>query len=370
MWLFVRLLNHVSDQKKTLLALFAVNLALVYTHYYGWLVIGVQFLILVLWDRRKLPLFSVSVMAIVLCFIPWAYAVTEVASEKGLRENLSWIGRPGLGHLSTFYAFLNGPILIPRWGTLSRLLLFGTPILLWAGRVLRSPQKGDEHRVAMFWWLSLFSFLPIVLSFLVSQVFPESVWGERHLIIVAAPYMILVAVAVYRLRPYWLKAVMVFLVLAWSVWGGYLMRNRGDFHKWDVVARRLVEAEPNPTDEVKVYALDGTTVYHLWFHLDLIGERKFQPLLVEKDISKSNLPFYIREVAPTVSVENITDLDGDHFWVAYREDWCTEDWCKQEERPPQKIFIDAGYEVGEGFRMGPSGREAVLFPVWRRQIGV
>lgn len=71
----------------------------------------------------------------------------------------------------------------------------------------------------MFWWLSLFSFLPIVLSFLVSQVFPESVWGERHLIIVAAPYMILVAVAVYRLRPYWLKAVMVFLVLAWSVWG-------------------------------------------------------------------------------------------------------------------------------------------------------
>lgn len=86
LWLFVRLLNHVSDQKKTLLALFAVNLALVYTHYYGWLVVGVQFLILVLWDRRKLPLFSVSVMAIVLCFIPWAYAVTEVASEKGLRE--------------------------------------------------------------------------------------------------------------------------------------------------------------------------------------------------------------------------------------------------------------------------------------------
>ena len=35
--------------------------------------------------------------------------------------------------------------------------------------------------------LLLFSFLPSALAFVASQALPQSLWGERHLIIVASP---------------------------------------------------------------------------------------------------------------------------------------------------------------------------------------
>ncbi|MCA1600245.1 MAG: glycosyltransferase family 39 protein, partial [Acidobacteria bacterium] len=77
LWLFVRYLNCQSDQKKLLIALFVANLLLIYTQYYGWLVIGVQLVILLFWERRKLLHFLISLAGLILCFSPWAYIVLQ-----------------------------------------------------------------------------------------------------------------------------------------------------------------------------------------------------------------------------------------------------------------------------------------------------
>ena len=53
-WLFVRFFNGGSESKQNLLALFVVNLLLVYTHYFGWLVVGSEFVFLLLFGGRKL----------------------------------------------------------------------------------------------------------------------------------------------------------------------------------------------------------------------------------------------------------------------------------------------------------------------------
>jgi len=54
LWLFVRLLNSARAPRALLFALFFVNLLLVYTHYYGWLVVACEAALLAYSDRRKL----------------------------------------------------------------------------------------------------------------------------------------------------------------------------------------------------------------------------------------------------------------------------------------------------------------------------
>ena len=77
------------------IALTAVNLLLVYTQYFGWMVVGIEALHLLLMDRRKLKPFLLGAAAIALLFAPWAYAAAQSAIAKGgLAPNLGWIRHP------------------------------------------------------------------------------------------------------------------------------------------------------------------------------------------------------------------------------------------------------------------------------------
>ncbi len=68
LWLFVRFTQAPVDSRTTSrrawLALTLVNLLLVYTHYYGWLVVGLELLAVLLRRRRKLAPYAASVAAL------------------------------------------------------------------------------------------------------------------------------------------------------------------------------------------------------------------------------------------------------------------------------------------------------------------
>ena len=149
LWLFARFCNGEVGNRKHLAALFTINLLLVYTQYFGWLVIGAEFIFLLLWERRKLPAFTILVVGLILCFSPWAYAVAQAAAKRGLGENLKWIQRPNLGSLLEYHTLLNGTIDF-RWNTYMRVLLFGSPILLWAWHVLTGARREDKGRTTIF----------------------------------------------------------------------------------------------------------------------------------------------------------------------------------------------------------------------------
>ena len=93
LWLFARFFNSADRAKYHLVALFAVNLLLVYTQYYGWLVVGLEGLFVLMWRRHKLLSFALSVAGLILCFIPWIYIVVQTARtqlrERGLADNLA-----------------------------------------------------------------------------------------------------------------------------------------------------------------------------------------------------------------------------------------------------------------------------------------
>jgi uncharacterized membrane protein len=198
LWLFIRFVN-ATDARKQLLALSALNLLLVYTHYYGWLVIAAEAAFLVLWDRAELPDFLIAVAVLLLCFSPWVYVVTLAAEQsKGLAQNIGWVGRPRLADVVQFFALLNAPfyfrqssnqVVYARWGLLAGFVIFGSPLVALSWRLVRQKHQEGEQSLSAPKCLILFSVLPLALAVLASWVLPHSIWGTRHLIIVVVPYL-------------------------------------------------------------------------------------------------------------------------------------------------------------------------------------
>ena len=367
LWLFARFFNSRHGTKGSLIALFVANLLLVYTHYYGWLVVGVELTFLLFWKRDKLVSFLISVAVLILCFSPWAYAVVrEAVGGKGTSQNLGWAARPNLSSLTEHYSMLSGLINFRRntpvgapWGA----LLFGCPILLWAWHILRRDRS--DGQVATFWWLFLPSFLPTFMAFVISQFFRQSVWGVRRLIIVAAPYLLLVSFAACRLRPFCLRTTILLLIGCWTFLAGFvlLIRNDGNYIwcAWDTLARRMMQAEAPQATGIKVYAFEDLVAYHLWFSLDSAHEKRFRVVVIKGIPGLVEDPaYFLPRGFPDVAVKDINALSGDHFWVAFRDvSW-------NQERPPIKILMDNGYQVGESFSLNTSGYTAFMVPVWRR----
>src|SRR6266496_1471458 len=109
-WLFMSYFNSTAGTNGKLVVLTFVNLLNIYTHYYGWVVVGMEFLFLLIWQRRKLLKFGLSVLILLIIFSPWAYLVIrEAQSIGGLAQNLDWIPKPGVADVLNFYSTLNGP---------------------------------------------------------------------------------------------------------------------------------------------------------------------------------------------------------------------------------------------------------------------
>jgi uncharacterized membrane protein len=339
LWLFARYFNEENGSQKILLALFAVNLLLVYTHYYGLLIVGLEALSLLLWKRSKLIPFAIYGVVLALCFSPWMYAVARASKEKkGLGQNLDWITRPNMANLTWFYGTLNGLFDFRRSTSLG-LLLFIFPVLLWGWHLWQGERSASRETATTFWWLLCFSFLPVAVAFSASQLLAQSVWGERHLIIVAVPYMILVAVGVYRLRPLWVRTLALILVVAWAAVAGFKAQAAADKKiAWNVLVASMSQAEPTRAAGLKVYAFEDFVATPLRYHLERAQERRFQVALIS----------------------DMDAVEGDHFWVAFR------DATWKQARHPQEILIEKGYQVGQGFESKMSDEQVELFPVWRR----
>jgi predicted membrane-bound mannosyltransferase len=87
LWLMFRYKDGAPDDRKRWLPLFAVNVLLVYSHYFGWLIVAGEALILCLDDRRRVRAVLLSCAALLLLFIPWAALVTRASLARGGLES-------------------------------------------------------------------------------------------------------------------------------------------------------------------------------------------------------------------------------------------------------------------------------------------
>ncbi|HEX8352326.1 MAG TPA: glycosyltransferase family 39 protein [Pyrinomonadaceae bacterium] len=265
LWLFARLLNSAGRARGLLLALAFVNLLLVYTHYYGWLVVACEAVFVVLKERRRVGAFLLASGGLALAYVPWVAACVRASARGGgLAQNIGWIERPGASDLVQLFALFNQPFyfrqssadpLYARGGALFGLLLVGLPVLALLLRAARKGRSGgagaqgtgtgpvgevtaeagsagasveDEGRGARrpppsalgraegaVAFLLLFTLLPVALAFAASYALPQSVWGARHLVVAFTPYALLAGLALERLRPHWWRGAALTLLCCW-----------------------------------------------------------------------------------------------------------------------------------------------------------
>ena len=245
-----------------------------------------------------------------------------------------------------------------------RVLLFSSPILLWAWHVLTGARREDKGRTTIFWWLLLFSFLPVALTYSVNQVLAQPVWHPRYLVIAAVPYMILVAVAVERLRPNWVRAAAMLLVVGWATTAGFRelynlnLSSRLSNHKigWEALVRQMIQVEPPQADTIRVYAFEWMVAVPMQFYLDEAREKRFQvvQIVIDEDDGPDRIRGFIAyQPFWTTKPKETAALDGDHFWIALHE---------YQRKKIERILMERGYQVGKGFK---EPRGYILSPVWR-----
>lgn len=364
LWLFARLLNKEGRARALLFALFFVNLLLVYTHYYGWLVVACEAAFLALRERRRLGHFMLTNVGLAVAYVPWVWACLRASGTGGgLAQNIGWIARPGLRDLFELFALFNQPFyfrqssadpLFARFGALLGLLFVGLPVgALLLERLQRKEEGGDgETRAVEF--LLLFTALPVALAFVASYVLPQSIWGTRHLIVASGPYALLSGLALARLRPAWWRAAALLLVGCWALLAGAFSLARSQpAHVWCAWEGLAASAAKDATSAGDVYAFEDLVAYHLWFALS--GDGRFRVVSVKGAPGLTEDPaYFLPRDFEGVARARADALQGERFWAAFRDT----DW--NESRPPLKLIIERGYRAERVYETAAQGQRAFL----------
>ncbi|HYP53927.1 MAG TPA: glycosyltransferase family 39 protein [Pyrinomonadaceae bacterium] len=349
LWLFVKFVNEDDARARNLLALTVVNVLLVYTHYFGGLLVGVELLFLLAWARGRVAAFAVSLAALAACLAPWAVWAARASVERAAwREDVGWVVRPSLSNLVLHYATLNGLFRF-RWNVWLGAFVFVAPLALLAWRVFRADahdgrargdRSGTSERAALA-LLVLAAFAPALVVFAASRALPFSFWITRYVIFTAAPYLLLVAVAASRLRPRALRAAALAAMLVWAGASGVSYLSASERRvSWEELARRVRQAEQSSEGGVRIYAVGYNTSAPLAFHLGEARDARFDVVRVRR--------------------ADLASVEGRHFWVAYRP-------VAGVGATPRDTLAARGFRLGEEISSAGVAEEVRLLPVWREE---
>jgi len=325
MWLFVRWFY----RDKSFLALVIVNILLVYTHYFGWFVIGAEVIAILLLQRGKLRRVAVMFGITVACFLPWAITVATVASSGSrLGQNIGWITRPGPAEIAMFGFDLVEPFYYQTSSAEpSSIFLVSVPLLV-IGFVaivlfLIGWKNRDESERSVAKLLLIFIIPPLAIALSASWIFSYSVWGTRHLIAVFAPLFILIAFAAFSVDRNGLKTALITVSVLFVGYAFALEirreRTENSWCVWEPLAAEWVSA-PHESPEPKVlYAFEELIGYHLWFAARDFPSTKIN---VVKGFGASvDDPAYFlpRGFDGVKVVDEKKAFAEDEFWVAFRD---------------------------------------------------
>jgi uncharacterized membrane protein len=340
MWLFVRWLN---VEKASFIALLAINLLLIYTHYFGWLIVITE-LCVVIWRRKKIKQFVSQTAILSGLFLPWAYLVFNAWREnQGLTQNIGWQTKPDLWQ---FFSAIHQPVYFPSSNLETSAVLISAPILLIClGLVIYFTIK--NYRDERFQIISAFVVIPFLIAFIASRVLPISVWGIRHLTVIFIPYFLLVALSISTFD--W-KKIVIPILLFFIIIGGLAEFTRPKqvyiWCAWENLADKI---EP----DAKIYAFEDLVAYQLWF-----ANKQFEITKINGyDDMSEDKAFFLPRGFDSVKVADKSAVEGEHFWLAFRQNKLTVD--KQVVRDLEQ----KGYQIGEPVVFQTQGLTAFMLPV-------
>ncbi len=369
MWLFVRFLN----TGKGFLFLIIINILLVYTHYFGWLILASEVLAVVILARERLKHISLMFAVTAISFAPWIFAIWQASKiNSNVGQNIGWMTKPNLFSIFQFVFDLFEPIYFKQSNydeptifliTLPILLVgiiaFGLYFAAW-----KSESKIEKRNFSLLLILTL---APILVAFTASWILPYSIWGSRHLIIAFAPFAVLLAITFtkinFRLLKFASLSTIFLLFGAAFLLQATRVKPKYIWCAWENLALSLPKTQSdlqktNLSEPEKIYVFEDLVAYHFWFALRDSNE-KFQIIKVNQieGLTEDKAYFLPRGFDEIKSSEN---FEGERFFVAFR----AKDW--NESAPPLQNLISKGYRIGKPQIFEAQGLKAFLIEAERK----
>jgi mannosyltransferase len=194
----------------SVLLLSLVNLSLIYGHYFGFFVLGLEFLIILLFylqDKAVLIRYFAGSFFILLCYIPqllvlWGRTKTSIS-------NGTWVKPPeGIESLyNMLWTFCNEPV--PTVICILLLLAAATSYLLKKGKQIENPYS----KYIILWFM-----VPFLFMFFISYKVPMFI--DRYLVFISPAFYILLALSLSYLiksfKPFIIGAIVLLSLFIFS----------------------------------------------------------------------------------------------------------------------------------------------------------
>jgi mannosyltransferase len=343
-WLFFRWQHNAKGR---LIGLLIVNLLLIYTHYFGWLIVITE-LCVVIWRRDRIKNFVSQTAFLFVGFVPWAILVFNAWRENsGLSQNIGWQSRPNLWQ---FFSSLHQPFYFPTSNLEATVVLLSLPILLVClGLIIN--EFISNRRDTNLQILAAFVVIPIALAFIAGWIFPISIWGIRHLTVIFPPYFILLAISFSNFQ--W-KSIAISVILILVLISGIVefRRPKVEFI-WCTWERLAAEVPTN----AKIYAFEDLVAYHLWFANKSFEVTKINGYL---DLPEDKAYFLPRGFSD-IKIGDKSSFSGDSFYLAFRD---------EKTISLKDVLKDLrlnGYKIDEPIKIESQGLNAFMFRVSKYQ---
>lgn len=369
LWLFIACVRRPKISNGIIATLTAVNLLMIYTHYYGWLLVLIELALAVYLNRAIAKRLIVSFLILLASYVPWVLLIGRAFATPRINQNVGWIPRPGVRALTEFAMSLAQPFVsaesnidrLNPFGVALAMLLFIAPVVLLTWQLRRRPRNDRAQSDSL---LAVFTFAPIALILLLSWVLPRSIWGARHLIIVFVPFAMMAAIAIVRLRPYWVRVTMVLIAGCWFSAATVYVLVRPTPHfiwcAWGPLAEQAVQEDQSSSRSTSLYAFEDLVAYHLWFALKNAKDGTHKVSVIK------NLPgttedtaYFLPRSFNDIEVRGPQIPNENEIWIAYRAPRV------EEQQPPLNQFLTSGYQIKEVLNERAQNENAFMIRVAR-----
>jgi len=320
-WLFARYFNRGVG----LVLLALVNIILVYTHYYGWLVLAAQVIVVLIFQRVNWRRMMLMVGVVIASFIPWLVTVFQAArSGSDIVQNIAWQAKPGIRELFAFMIDLVEPFYYQA-SNVDAASVYPVSIPLIVVIAMTIPlyviEWRQEERKLSVQLLVIFFAVPFSISFVASWILPYSVWGTRHLIMIFPVAMILIANAVQGFPVRAVRYAVVSLIIGLSAIGLVAEARRETpeypWCEWEKVADEIRKSELNGEQPEKILTFENLVAYHMWFALR--DTDRFRVGVVKGvDVLTDDETYFLPRGFDKVYRQSIDDIEEETLWLAFR----------------------------------------------------
>jgi len=343
-WCFERYLDQPSARRLAVLTL--VNVFLVYTQYYGWFIVALEFLYFV-WRKRRFWAIGISVLITAILFSPWAVLAGRVLRGRGLEQNLGWLTKPKIGELCWFFVDLTGFAEFPKIGILGSVV-----VLIFLVMIYRRGVDSGFH------WLTVLWVAPPIIAFAVSNVMSKSIWGHRHMVFTVWPFVLVFADSIWRLGRV-ARVFSVTLISGWVICAAAFHATDDRKLPWDALTIEILKAEQSGAARIPLYSVDPYLHFPIWFYMECLKTGQTGP--IGPHIGKNDDVPALAARARAFDIIKSPNLDKavePHFWVGF-----TDSSWPDKNKTARQIIEEKGCRAGPDFKARDRFHGAVLFPV-------